>query len=39
MKAAACVALLALIWVLAVVFMGVAARVMWSLLQIGWNVL
>ena len=39
MKDAGYLAVLALIWVLALVAMGLAARVMWFLLQLGWNVL
>jgi len=39
MKDVGYVAVLALIWVVALVVMGLAARVMWLLLQLGWNVL
>lgn len=39
MKDVGYVAVLAVIWVVALVVMGLAARVMWFLLQLGWNVL
>ena len=39
MKDVGYVAVLAVIWVAALVVMGLAARVMWFLLQLGWNVL
>ena len=39
MKRAAYIAVLALIWGAALVVMGLAARVMWYLLQLGWGVL
>jgi len=39
MKDVGYVAVLAVIWVAALVVMGLAARVMWFLLQLGWNLL
>lgn len=39
MKDAGYLAVIALIWAVALVAMGLAARVMWFLLQLGWNVL
>jgi len=39
MRDAVYIAVLALIWAGALVAMGLAARVMWFLLQLGWSVL
>lgn len=39
MKDAAYLGVVVLMWAVGLVAMGLAARIMWFLLQIGWNVL